>query len=128
LGDQNTRAATRSDQNDPHPVDLTLADYGQSFDPIDPLGIPELHRRGYSGAGILVALFDTGFRKDHRSLAGRTIVAEHDFVCAMTTSNGRSGTLWLPTAGLPRNSHVVGLGGLDPGYGGIAFGASFASR
>ncbi len=127
LRDASSPAASGSDQSDLDSAELTLADYGQSFDSIDPLGIPEMHRRGYSGAGILVALFDTGFRKAHRSLAGRTIVAEHDFVC------GDDDVQWEIGDGCGYQSqdfHGTAtwsvLGGFDPGHiVGVAFGASF---
>ena len=120
-------ARDRPGVSGPRTFDLTFEDYGQSFDPIDALGIPEMHRRGWSGAGVLVALFDTGFRKSHRSFAGSTIVAEHDFVC------GDDNVQWAPGEACGYQSqdfHGTGmwsvLGGLDPGQiVGAAFGASF---
>jgi subtilisin family serine protease len=44
------------------------------------LGIPELHARGYSGEGVLIGVFDSGFFKDHESLQPLDLVAERDFV------------------------------------------------
>jgi serine protease AprX len=54
--------------------------YGPSFNQNAQVGILDLHRLGYTGAGVTVAIFDTGFRTGHAALAGRRLVAERDFV------------------------------------------------
>ena len=36
-------------------------DYGTSFDQLAQIRVPELHERGLTGAGVVVALFDAGF-------------------------------------------------------------------
>lgn len=56
------------------------AEYGGSFGQLAMLGIPDLHAAGHSGEGVLVAIFDSGFHKDHPALAHLDLVAEHDFV------------------------------------------------
>lgn len=65
---------------DVDPQSLTGPDYGAAWEQLDMLGVPELHERGYSGAGVLVALFDTGYRKDHASVVPLDLLAERDFV------------------------------------------------
>ncbi|HEX7878256.1 MAG TPA: S8 family peptidase [Candidatus Eisenbacteria bacterium] len=54
--------------------------YGASFNQNAQVGIVDLHRLGYTGAGVTVAIFDSGFRTTHVSLSGRHVLAERDFV------------------------------------------------
>ncbi|MBD3235353.1 MAG: S8 family serine peptidase, partial [Candidatus Eisenbacteria bacterium] len=54
--------------------------YGASFGQLAQLGVPDLHQRGLDGAGVRVALFDSGFHKAHPALAHLDLVAEWDFV------------------------------------------------
>ena len=58
--------------------------YGASFTQLQQINVPAVHNLGYSGAGVLVSMFDTGYRKDHVAFAqayteGR-VLAEWDFV------------------------------------------------
>jgi subtilisin family serine protease len=55
-------------------------DYGSSWTQMDGIQAIAAHDSGYSAAGIVVAVFDTGFRKDHLSLAPLKRIAEWDFV------------------------------------------------
>jgi hypothetical protein len=54
--------------------------YGPSFNQNNQVGIIGLHRLGYTGAGVTLAIFDTGFRTTHQATLGRRLVAERDFV------------------------------------------------
>jgi hypothetical protein len=56
--------------------------YGASFNQNAQVGIVELHRLGYTGAGIVIAILDSGFRTTHPATAGRRLLAERDFVYA----------------------------------------------
>jgi len=112
---------------DRDPRTLRPGDYGQCWDQLEMLGIPEMHRRGWSGAGVIVAIFDTGFYKDHMSLYPLDEIAEHDFVLGDSTvqydphdprdvarSNDHGTYTWST------------LGGFDPGRQiGPAYRASF---
>jgi serine protease AprX len=58
--------------------------YGASFAQLDQINVIAAHNAGYSGAGVLVAMFDTGFRTTHQVfqdavMSGR-LIAEYDFV------------------------------------------------
>ncbi len=102
--------------------------YGISFGQLDQIGVPAVHDQGYNGAGIIVAMFDTGYRKDHQAFQtayseGR-VLAEWDFIFndGNTQNDAQDsydqhnhGTLTWST-----------LGGEEPGvlYG-PAYGASF---
>lgn len=62
------------------PQSSTALNYGASRDQLAQLKVPAAHQRGFSGKGEIVAIFDTGFRKDHIAFKNRKIIAEHDFV------------------------------------------------
>jgi hypothetical protein len=112
---------------DRDPRTLTPAEYGPTWDQLEMIGIPEMHRRGLSGSGVMVALFDSGFFKEHASLSSLTKVAERDFV------RGDDNTEYNANdPGDTRESNVHGtytwsaLGGYDPGRQiGGAYRASF---
>lgn len=58
--------------------------YGNSLTQLQQINVPAVHNLGYSGAGVLVSMLDTGYRKDHVAFAsafadGR-VLAEWDFV------------------------------------------------
>ena len=54
--------------------------YGVAFDQVAQIGVPLAHDLGYTGAGIVVALLDTGFDQSHESLAPLTVIGAHDFI------------------------------------------------
>lgn len=102
----------------------TEIDYGDSFDQLAQIDIPPLHEAGYTGAGILVAMFDTGFRKSHDALDDANVVAERDFVFGDGDTEDEpedeDGAMWHGTACWSI------VGGWEPGtlIGG-AYGADF---
>jgi subtilisin family serine protease len=55
-------------------------DYGPSFDQLDQINVPQLHDSGITGAGVVVAIFDTGFNRSHEALDHLDVIAEWDFV------------------------------------------------
>jgi PKD repeat protein len=58
--------------------------YGAAFDQLDQIGVPAVHNKGYTGQGITLAIFDTGFRKTHQAFAQHyaenRVLGEWDFV------------------------------------------------
>ena len=59
-------------------------DYGASFAQLDQINVVAAHDSGYTGEGVLIAMFDTGFRVSHGSFSdivnsGR-LIAQMDFV------------------------------------------------
>jgi serine protease AprX len=58
--------------------------YGIAKDQLEQISVPPVHDLGYSGLGVTLAIFDTGFRKTHQAFAqhytdGR-VLAEWDFI------------------------------------------------
>src|SRR5262245_16618052 len=62
------------------PQSTAALNYGASRDQLAQLKVPGAHNRGFFGKGEIVAIFDTGFRKDHIAFKNHKIIAEHDFV------------------------------------------------
>lgn len=59
---------------------IPLGAYGRSWRQADQAGVIEAHRRGLTGAGVLIGMLDTGFQLNHRAFCGLELVAQHDFI------------------------------------------------
>lgn len=58
-----------------------LLDYGPSFDQVQQINVPALHDSGNFGQGVLVGVFDNGFRLlNHEVFDSLEIIATYDFV------------------------------------------------
>jgi serine protease AprX len=68
--------------------------YGDSFNQNQMIGVTTLHEMGYSGQGVMIALFDTGFRWDHEALQNIKISAQRDFIQNDNTVSNQSGDLF----------------------------------
>ncbi|MBU2625279.1 MAG: S8 family serine peptidase [candidate division Zixibacteria bacterium] len=65
-------------------LESPILNYGASFDQLNQINVIPAHTAGYAGQGVIVAMFDTGFRTTHHvfqdiMFTGR-LIAEHDFV------------------------------------------------
>ncbi len=121
----NTASFDPSQQKPATPSGLP-SDYGASFGQLAQLGIPDLHHDGYSGTGVLVAIMDSGFHKDHYAFDHLDIVAERDFIDGdMQTQNYDPET--SPGRGDYHGTYSLSaLAGLVPGeLVGPAWNASF---
>jgi MYXO-CTERM domain-containing protein len=56
------------------------SDYGVAFDQLAMIEVPQMHDCGLSGAGVVVAVLDSGFTLDHQAFANLDVLAEHDFI------------------------------------------------
>lgn len=98
-------------------------DYGLSLGQLEQIGVPTLHRAGYDGTGVMVAIFDAGFDNlAHEAFATTRILAQYDFVNGdLDVANGADrgegshGTNTLSVIGGYREGMLVGP----------AFGATF---
>ncbi len=102
--------------------------YGISFGQLNQLNVPAVHDKGFDGTGVIVAMFDTGFRKDHEAFAaafnsGR-VLAEYDFI--FNDYNTDNEAVDDPSQHNHGTYTWSTLGGATPGqlYG-PAYGASF---
>jgi hypothetical protein len=98
--------------------------YGPSYNQNDEIGVASVHREGYTGAGVLVCMLDTGYRKNHVAFLGQTLVAEKDFVFNDGNTQNQ------PADNPSQHNHGTGtwatLGGYAPGaLVGHAFGSEF---
>ena len=109
----------------PSPVDsLLLSFYGSSYNQLDQIEAVDLHRLGYTGAGVRVMMLDTGFRKDHPVFDCAGLVAEWDFVNEDGNTQNEGGDHGS------QHDHGTGVWGVTGGYApgsliGPAFGAEF---
>lgn len=100
-------------------------DYGFSDNQISMLGIDSLHNLGYSGAGILIGIMDTGFDYSHRIFSD--IVAENRIVATYDFINGDTNVTDGPNIQRDHGTRVFSvLAGFDEdSLIGPAYGASF---
>jgi len=72
----------------PAPPDEALSpqalDYGPALGQMTQINVAAAHQKGYSGAGVTLAIMDTGFRKTHEAFSAHyqnsRVLAEYDFV------------------------------------------------
>ena len=56
-------------------------DYGASFGQLNIMNVPAIHEKGNNGQGVIVGVFDNGFRLiTHEAFASMNILATRDFV------------------------------------------------
>lgn len=100
--------------------------YGGAFRQLDLMQVPEVHALGYSGAGVLVCVLDTGFDLTHEALAGIDVVATRDFING-DTNVARDTTQDVVSQHYHGTWTLSCVAGSKPGtYSGGAFGASVA--
>ncbi|MBK7143547.1 MAG: S8 family serine peptidase [bacterium] len=58
--------------------------YGNAAQQLAQITVPEMHNKGYTGQGVTLAVFDTGYRKTHQAFANHyaagRVLAEWDFI------------------------------------------------
>ena len=102
-----------------------MLDYGLSQNQLDLINVIPLHDANVSGAGVLIAMLDTGYTRSHESLIHLDIVAEWDFVNDdPITKNEPGDPSWQHNHG---TLTLSAIGGYAPGnLIGPAWAASFA--
>ena len=100
--------------------------YGGSFKQLAMMQVPQLHKLGLSGAGVIVCMLDAGFRVTHEVFANLHVLAARDFIHGDTIVDDQPGQDSTGQA-----SHgtmtLACVAGSKPGtYSGAAFGATVA--
>lgn len=99
------------------PAETDVLDYGESYNQMVMIGAVTMHQQAYNGQGVIVAMFDTGYRKTHSTFdlaygEGR-VLAEYDFINDDGDTQNETGD--------PSTQHNHGtytwstLGGYSPG-------------
>ncbi len=109
-----------------------VSPYGEALQQLEVVGVPDAHRYLQSktgkppGTGVLVGVFDDGFRPEHpavrRMFERNAVIADSDFVAGTSepyfTGDEVGGEHGMQTSAI--------IGGYDPGsYLGVAWGAQF---
>jgi len=88
-------ASFKSPGIQPQTAEVHVLNYGPSFDQLKQLDVPALHDKGFNGSGIIIGMFDTGFRKDHPAFdsayAENRVIAEYDFIFNDTNTQNETG-------------------------------------
>ena len=100
-------------------------DFGAGGDQLAMLHVPEAHAMGYTGAGVLIGVLDTGFELAHECFARLDVRDQHDFVFNDSNTGFDAGQ-----DPLGQSSHgtatLSAMAGYAPGkLIGAAYGASF---
>ncbi len=70
---------------------VTQFGYGSSFTQMDLSDIPQVHKAGITGEGVLIGILDTGFKwKTHPALDSIDVLAERDFVFGDSVTENES--------------------------------------
>ncbi len=106
------------------PKGVYALDYGVSYTQLNQIKVPDVHALGYTGKGIVIAVFDAGFnRLTHNAFASMNILNKRDFVNGGTNVGDGSGLMGVGDHGTETLSAV---GGYYPGnLIGPAYEASF---
>ncbi|MBU1319491.1 MAG: S8 family serine peptidase [candidate division Zixibacteria bacterium] len=62
------------------PMQQWSLDYGKSLGQLQMMLVPHLHEQGLTGAGVMIAIFDTGFKMGIEAYENADIVATYDFI------------------------------------------------
>jgi len=84
--------------------------YGDSYNQNESVQVPTMHAAGLSGVGVIVGIFDTGFRLTHIALRDSMVLAAWDFVDGDTISIANQG------AYSSHQSHGTQVWGVIAGY------------
>ena len=102
---------------------VEAAFYGPSFNQLGEIQVLDLHRLGYSGAGVRVMVLDTGFLKSHPAFAHTRWIAEWDFVQEDGNTQNQAGD------SSTQQDHGTGTWGVAGGYApGALIGPAFAAE
>ena len=110
----------------PAPALNKPTNYGPSVTQLGDIRVLAVHDSGYSGAGVVVAMFDTGYNKSHSATIQLKRIAERDFIW----EDGETANQ-IPPDGAAQWDHGTGTWAVAGGYWpsnliGPAYNAAFA--
>ena len=121
----------RKAEENENPTPLAL-DYGPSYDQLRQVNVTGLHGMGFSGAGVRLAIFDTGFDRWHESLKRVRVFKEWDFIYgdSVTSFDPEQDTSWDDPSTRVQTEHGTAMLSILGGYYygrliGSAYGADF---
>ena len=121
----------RKAEENENPTPLAL-DYGPSDFQLRQVNVTGLHGMGFSGAGVRLAIFDTGFDRWHESLKRVRVFKEWDFIYgdSVTSFEPDQDTSWNDPSTRVQTEHGTAMLSILGGYYygrliGSAFGADF---
>jgi len=116
----------------PEPLGPEALDYGPSDFQLRQVNVTGLQNMGYSGAGVRLAIFDTGFDRWHESLKRVRVFKERDFIYgdSVTSFDPEQDTSWNDPSTRVQTEHGTAMLSILGGYYygrliGSAFGADF---
>ena len=100
--------------NDDHSL-IPRGAYGESWWQAEQSGAIDAHKKGLTGAGVLIGMLDTGFELNHRAFAGLYLLYQYDFIIDDTDPSYDYTTdrVTQPNHGTACLSVIAGY---DPGY------------
>ncbi len=98
-------------------------DYGPSLAQNSLMNVPAVHDQAITGQGVLVAVFDTGFRLNHEAFSSLRVLAKYDFINKDANPDYEPGDA---TSQISHGTQVLSaLAGYSPGY---LIGPAFSSE
>jgi hypothetical protein len=116
IGDEEEQIIKNAETS-PTPSGTTALDYGSSYTQVNQIKVPQVHNLGIYGQGVVVGVFDNGFRLlTHESFSSMNIIAQHDFVDHKesvipnnpSTGFGSHGVNTLSTIGGFKSGQLIG--------------------
>ncbi|MGE5430375.1 MAG: S8 family serine peptidase [Syntrophomonadaceae bacterium] len=103
---------------------LLEPDYGNSFRQLNLSDVPQVHRKGISGQGVIIGILDSGFDwKEHEALMNKTVLGEHDFVFNDNVTANQQGDA------IDQDEHGTAVFSIVGGYApGKLIGPSFSAK
>lgn len=96
-----------------------LFEYGNSFNQLDMLNIPNLHRYGFTGKGARIGFLDNGFDlRKHKAIMNANVVKTYDFIFRDSivyneegdiSSQDDHGSIVFSTVGGFDNGNLIGI-------------------
>jgi len=88
-------------------ADIPVTWYGDSYIQLNRINVPRMHSLGYNGAGVLIAIFDTGFDLYHPVFGNLNLIADSSFIDDTLVNQGH-GTSTLSIVGGRADSTMIG--------------------